>query len=234
MPRAGERSSRSNYRLGIEMSDPIRVLVTDDHTLVRQGISHLLNDSDGFEVVGEAGSATEALALAQESRPDVVLLDISLPDKSGLDVAKELREALPDTKIIMLTMHDDAAYVLRAVDAGAEGYVLKDAGPSELRSAVTAVHQGEAYFSPAVAGQLTAALRGEIEVKEDDNPLSRLTRRETDILRRVAEGNTSKEIARELSISHRTVESHRESVMRKLEIHSVAGLTRFAVENGLV
>jgi DNA-binding NarL/FixJ family response regulator len=131
-------------------------------------------------------------------------------------------------------MHDDAAYVLKAVDAGAQGYVLKDAGPSELRSAVRAVHQGEAYFSPAVAGQLTAALRGEIDVNGEDDPLSRLTRRERDILRRVAEGKTSKEIAGELSISHRTVESHRESVMKKLDIHSVAGLTRFAVEKGLV
>jgi DNA-binding NarL/FixJ family response regulator len=216
------------------MSEAIRVLVTDDHTLVRQGISHLLGGSEGFEVVGEAGSAAEALALVEEAKPDVVLLDISLPDRSGLEVAREIREKVPEAKVIMLTMHDDAAYVLKAVDVGAQGYVLKDAGPSELRSAVRAVHQGEAYFSPAVAGQLTAALRGEIDVTGEDDPLSRLTRRERDILRRVAEGKTSKEIAKELSISHRTVESHRESVMKKLEIHSVAGLTRFAVENGLV
>lgn len=216
------------------MSDMIRVLVADDHTLVRQGICSLLADTEDLEVVAEAGSAAEARALAAETEPDVALLDISLPDGSGLEVARSLAADLPGIRVLMLTMHDDAAYVLKAVDAGARGYVLKDAAPSELRQAVRAVARGEGYFSPAVATQLTAALRGEVSLAGEDSPVSRLTPREKDILVRVAEGNTSKEIAKELGISHRTVESHRESVMKKLEIHSVAGLTRFAVENGLI
>lgn len=215
------------------MTDQTRVLIVDDHTLVRQGIRHLVDDMDGLEVVAEGGSAAEALSLADAHTPDVILLDISLPDDTGLSVASQIRQAHPATRILMLTMHDEAEYVLGAVEAGAHGYVLKDAGPGELGQAIQALRNGEEYFSPAVARQLTAVIRGELPT-EPETPLDSLTPREQEILKHVAQGKTSKVIAEELGISPRTVESHRESLMRKLDIRSVAGLTRLAVEQGLL
>jgi len=215
------------------VSELIRVLVVDDHTLVRQGIRHLVEEMEGLTVVAEAGTAEEAVALVEEHAPDVVLLDISLPDESGLWVARSVRQSRPETKILMLTMHEQAEYVMGAVDAGAHGYVLKDAGPGELRQAIRAVWDGEGYFSPAVARQLTAVLRGEVPV-EEESPIARLTSREKEVLVLVAGGKTSRVIAEELGISPRTVESHRESMMRKLDIRSVASLTRLAVEEGLL
>jgi len=215
------------------VSELIRVLVVDDHTLVRQGIRHLVEEMEGLTVVAEAGTAQEALALVEEHAPDVVLLDISLPDESGLTVARKVRQSRPDTRILMLTMHEQTEYVMGAVEAGAHGYVLKDAGPGELRQAIRAVWEGEGYFSPAVARQLTAVLRGEVPV-EEQSPITRLTTREREVLVLVAGGKTSRVIAEELGISPRTVESHRESMMRKLDIRSVASLTRLAVQEGLL
>jgi DNA-binding NarL/FixJ family response regulator len=215
------------------LSEQTRVLIVDDHTLVRQGIRHLVDDMEGLEVVAEGGNAAEALSLAALHTPDVVLLDISLPDDSGLSVATKLRAEHPETRILMLTMHDETEYVLGAVEAGAHGYVLKDAGPGELGRAIQALRDGSEYFSPAVAKQLTALIRGEVPV-EPESPADALTPREKEILKHVAQGKTSRAIAEELGISPRTVESHRESLMRKLDIRSVAGLTRFAVEEGLL
>jgi DNA-binding NarL/FixJ family response regulator len=216
------------------MTDTIRIVVADDHTLVRQGICGLLAETADLEVVAEVGSAAEARDRIAQTNPDIALLDISFPDGSGLEVAKALASEQPRVRVIILTMHDDAAYVLKAVDAGVRGYVLKDAPPSELRQAIRSVFREGVHFSPTVVSHLTAAIRGEGSALDQGSPVSKLTPREKDILVRVAEGHTSKEIAQELGISHRTVESHRESVMKKLEIHSVAGLTRFALENELI
>ena len=203
------------------MSDPvIRVLVADDHAIVRTGIRHVLEGEPGFEVVGEAATGAEALALAERLRPDVAVLDLSMPGGSGLWVAAELRRLAPETHILILSMHDNTEYVMESLRAGAHGYLLKDAAATELRGAIRAVRRGESFFSPAIAGRLGAVLRGEPGERQ--------------VLVGVAQGRTNREIALELGISHRTVETHRESLMRKLGVRTVAGLTRLALEAGLI
>lgn len=214
------------------MTPPIRVLVVDDHTIVRAGIRHVLESETGFEVVGEAGTASEAVALTATLQPDVVVLDISLPGTSGLQVAATLHEHSPLPRVIILSMHDNAEYVLESVRAGADGYLLKDAAATELRSAIRTVCRGESYFSPAVASRLKEALRGEHDTHAGS--LAQLTAREREVLQGVARGRTNKEMAAELGISHRTVETHRESLMRKLQIRTVAELTRFAIGAGIL
>src|SRR5689334_23211469 len=209
---------------------PIRVLVADDHMIVRTGIRHVLEGQAEFEVVGEAASGEEALELTPRLKPDVVLLDISMPGPSGLQVTERLRAISPGTRVLILSMYDNAEYVLQSVRAGAHGYLLKDTAATELRDAVRTVCRGESYFSPPVATRLTAAVRGE----EAHSGLEQLTGREREVLLGIARGQTNKEIAGELGISHRTVETHRESLMRKLKLRSVAELTRFALSAGLV
>jgi DNA-binding NarL/FixJ family response regulator len=216
---------------------PIRVLVADDHTVVREGIRHVLEREPGFVVVAEAANGAEALAAALAERPDVVVLDITMPGESGLQVAARLRDRLPETRVLILSMHDNAEYVMEAVRSGAHGYLLKDTAGTELRSAVRAVFEGEAFFSPPVARRLSDAVRGDAARAEREpapSGLDALTGREREVLAGVAQGRTNKEIAAALGISHRTVETHRESLMRKLGIHTVAGLTRFALEAGVV
>lgn len=213
---------------------PIRVLVADDHAIVRTGIRHVLEGEPGFEVVGEASNGAEALALALELRPDVALLDISMPGVSGLQATAELRERCPGTRVLMLSMHDNTEYVLESVRAGAHGYLLKDTAATELRGAIRAVWGGESYFSPPIASRLSAVVRGDSDVESPLGLLGQLTGREREVLVGVTRGLTNKEIAAQLGISHRTVETHRESLMRKLRLRSVAELTRFALEAGLL
>ena len=215
-------------------SEPVKVLVVDDHAVVREGIRHVLSKSAGFNIVGEAANGAEALSLAESHEPEVILLDITMPDESGLEVAARLRKLVPTSRILVLSMHDQSEYMLQAVRAGASGYVLKDTDPAELRDAVRTVNSGGEYFSPDVASRLSAALRGEFEQEQQRGKLGLLTSRERDVLKLVADGRTSKEIGADLGISPRTVETHRESIVRKLRIKTVAGLTRFAMESGLV
>jgi DNA-binding NarL/FixJ family response regulator len=214
------------------MTKPIRVLVADDHMIVRTGIRHVLESEPGFEVVGEAANGTEALSLAAELHPDVVVLDISMPDVSGLELAARLRNTGGGPRVLILSMHNNTEYVLESVRAGAHGYLLKDTAATELRTAIRAVCQGESYFSPPVASRLSAAVRGE----HDQQPagLDQLTGREREVLLGIAQGRTNKEIATGLGISHRTVETYRESLMRKLQIRTVAELTRFALGAGIL
>ena len=211
----------------------MRVVIADDHAVVRQGIRGVLEDVEGLQVVAEAGDGDQALALTLEHEPDVVVLDVSMPGKTGLEVAKELRERGSAVRVLVLSMHDDPEYVLEAVRAGADGYVLKDVAPSELRAAVAAVHEGREYFSARVTHQLSVGLREEIEREQRRSRLDSLTAREVEVLVMVAQGMTNRGIAERLGISPRTVETHRERVMAKLRIRSVAGLTRFVVEQGL-
>jgi two-component system nitrate/nitrite response regulator NarL len=212
---------------------PIRVLVADDHTIVRTGIRHVLESEPGFIVVAEASNGREALELASDLRPDVAVLDISMPGESGLRVAAELRQRSPGTHVLVLSMHDNTEYVLESLRAGAHGYLLKDTAATELRDAIRAVRRGESFFSPPIAGRLSAVVRGDAPATPV-GALGQLTARERQVLVGVAQGHTNREIAQQLGISHRTVETHRESLMRKLGVRTVAGLTRLALEAGLV
>jgi NarL family two-component system response regulator LiaR len=212
---------------------PIRVLVADDHAIVRTGIRHVLEGEPGFEVVAEASTGTEAVALALALRPDVAVLDISMPGLTGIQAAGELRRGSPETRVLILSMHDNTEYVLESLRAGVHGYLLKDGAAAELGDAVRAVCRGESFFSPPVAYRLGAVVRGEVGGGAAE-VLAQLTARERQVLVGVARGQTNKQMAQELGISHRTVESHRESLMRKLGVYTVAGLTRIALEERLL
>ena len=212
------------------MSDPIRVLVVDDHSVVREGIRHVLEGGEGFLVVAEAANGAEALDRATAERPDIVLLDLSMPGISGLDVVRQLRVRLPGTRVLILSVHDDREYVLESVRVGAHGYLRKDSSPADIRRAIRVVHAGDSFFSPPVARHLAEA----VQDQSATDGLATLTSRERDVLLRVAQGRTNRETAAELGISVRTVETYRDSLMRKLDIHTVAGLTRFALERRLL
>lgn len=211
----------------------LRVVIADDHAVVRQGIRIVLEEIPGLEVVAEAADGDTALKLTQQHEPDVVVLDVTMPGKTGLEVAKELRDAGQKVRILILSMHDDPEYVLQAVRAGADGYVLKDVAPAELRRAIASVSQGREFFTERIAHQLSVGLRAELESEQKRSRVESLTVREVEVLLRIANGRTNREIGEELGISPRTVETHRERVMTKLRIRTVAGLTRLVVEQGL-
>lgn len=216
----------------IEALTPIRVLVADDHALVREGIRHVLDAESDIVVVAEAANGREAVDLALTHRPDVVVLDITMPEETGLKAAARLRDLLPSARVLLLSMHDHVEYVREGMRIGTHGYILKDSAGEELRAAIRAVHAGGTFFSPAVVRRLSS---GEAAAPAQAHSLlEALTPRERDVLQGVARGLTNKAIAAELGISRRTVEAHRESLMKKLEIHNVAGLTRFALESGVV
>jgi two-component system response regulator NreC len=216
------------------MSASIRLLVVDDHAIVRAGLRMVLQSVDDFEVVGEAASTSEALSLIEELRPDVVLLDINLPDGSGLEVAARSLERAPATRILILSVHDDREFVRESVRIGAHGFLRKDTTPADLRRAIRAVHGGDAFYSPPVARRLSEVLREELPEAPATAALEQLTGREREVLVHVAQGLLNKEIAARLGISVRTVESHRDSLMRKLGLRTVAALTRFALEAKLL
>ncbi|MCC6316437.1 MAG: response regulator transcription factor [Gemmatimonadaceae bacterium] len=214
----------------------IRLVIVDDHTIVREGIRQAVVASTDIAVIGEASDGTSALALVDTLRPDVVLLDITMPGMSGLDVVRTLRERGDATRVLMLSVHDDAGYVLASLRNGAQGYVRKDTTPADLRAAIIAVHAGDGYFSPAIAQRLATSVR-EGQGAAARPPLAAsidaLTNREREVLGLLGRGLLNKEVAASLGISVRTVEAHRESIMRKLDVRSVAGLTRVAIAAGL-
>ena len=211
----------------------LRVVIADDHAVVREGIRIVLEEIPGLEVVAEAADGDAALKLTQQHEPDVVVLDVTMPGKTGLEVAKELRDAGQKVRILILSMHDDPEYVLQAVRAGADGYVLKDVAPAELRRAIASVSQGREFFTERITHQLSVGLRAELESEQKRSRVESLTAREVEVLLQIANGRTNREIGEELGISPRTVETHRERVMTKLGIRTVAGLTRLVVEQGL-
>jgi DNA-binding NarL/FixJ family response regulator len=211
----------------------VRLLLVDDHPVVRKGIASCLAQQDHLQIVGEAADGQEAVRLARELLPDIVLMDIDMPQMSGLAVTELLRKELPKIKVLILSMHSNTEYVLRIIQSGACGYVLKEASTEELVRAIDTVSAGEAFFSPEVARvALNKYVRG--VGLTDATPAAQLTNREREVLIQIAEGMSNKEIAAKLGVGVRTVETHRERIMRKLNIHSVAGLTKFAISKGLV
>lgn len=211
---------------------PIRVLLADDHTLFRAGIRSLLQMLGDFEVVAEADNGREALKLVEAHRPDVVLLDIMMPDLNGLDTAARIARNFPRSRSVMLSMNADEDSVLRALRAGAVGYLVKAADPAELELAIRAAARGETFLSSAVSAHVVAACLGRID--QERTALERLTPRQREVLQLVAEGHTTKEIARKLGISAKTAEGYRGELMKALDIHDVASLTRYAIRTGLV
>lgn len=210
----------------------IRVLLADDHRLVRAGLRALLQSLQGIQVVAEAGNGYEALTLAEQHQPDIVIMDIGMEGLNGLEAAARLAKFTPAPHVIILSMHANEEYVRRALQAGAAGYLLKGAEPAELELALQAVMRGETYLTPAVSKQVVQDYLQGSGVKSD--PLRDLTPRQREVLQLIAEGNSTKEIASKLNLSIKTVETHRGELMNRLDIHDVAGLVRYAIRTGLV
>ncbi|MBH25491.1 MAG: DNA-binding response regulator [Myxococcales bacterium] len=208
---------------------PIRVLLVEDHQMVREGLCSLLESTNDMTVLAEAHDGADAIRVAEERGPDVVVMDVSLPGLNGIDATLRLNRRRPDIPVVMLSMHDDAATVDRALRAGARGYVLKGAGVEYLCDAIRAVYQGEVYLSSGISDYI---LQGYLN--SDDPHTDPLTEREREVLQLIAEGYTSREIAERLDLKTKTVQNHRANIMDKLDIRTTAGLVRYALSNGLI
>lgn len=211
--------------------NPTRILLVDDHALVRAGIRALISMIEGVEVVGEAGSGDEALSLTETLQPDLVLLDITMPGMNGLAALSEIKSRFPSVRVIILTMHEAREYAIQALRGGAAGFIPKRAASSELKQAIDTVMSGKTYVSHEIAQEGVSATEGAPPAQEW---LDRLTPRQREILILIAEGKSMKQIARTLNISVKTVESHRAQLTERLEIHDIAGLVRFAIKMGLI
>ena len=209
----------------------IKVLLADDHPVVRKGLQSLLSRQSNLKVVAEACDGDEALRKTREFKPHVVLMDISMPGMNGLAVTEVLRKELPQVKVLILSVHNNKEYIFRVIKAGAHGYVSKEAPPEEVVRAIESVYEDEPFFSEDIA---RAALNEFISSGGKKEPFAQLTSREREVLVAIAEGQSNKEIANKLGIGVRTIETHRERIMRRLGIHSVAGLTKYAIANGLI
>ncbi len=227
-PLAPRRETKGGRNSGHKL---IRLLLVDDHPVVRKGLGACLERQSHLMIVGEAGDGQEALRKARELVPDLVVMDIDMPRMNGLAAAEILRKELPTIKVLVLSMHSNADYVMRILESGARGFVLKEAPPEELIRAIETVHAGESFFSPQVAH---AALNQFVRGNGQGPQPADLTGREREVLVAIAEGLSNKEIACRLNVGVRTVETHRERIMSKLDIHSVAGLTCFAIQKRLI
>ncbi|HEV3331531.1 MAG TPA: response regulator transcription factor [Bryobacteraceae bacterium] len=208
---------------------PIRILLADDHAVVRQGFKMILGAQPDMEIVGEAGNGREAVELAEQLKPDVVVMDVAMPELNGIEATRRVTGSVPHARVIALSMHKDSVYVREVLRAGARGYLLKDSDAGELVSAVRAVARGEGYLSPAVSNAVLDDYR-----KHVSDPIDLLSSREREVLQMLAEGKTNKEIATVLNLSVYTVDAHRGRIMEKLNLHSINELVRFAVRHGLV
>ena len=216
------------------MENRLRIVLADDHTILREGLRALLSTDPNFEIIGEAVDGREAVRCVEKLEPDLLLMDLSMPRMSGMDAISEVKKRYPETKIIALTVHKTEEYLLTTLQAGADGYVLKDATHDELVMAIHNVMAGKSYLSPGISEKV---IEGYLEGKEGSQVVSswqKLSQREREVLKLIAEGYKNKEIAEDLCISLKTVEKHRANLMKKLDLHNAAGLTVYAVERGLV
>ena len=212
----------------------IRLLLVDDHAVVRSGLRMLLATEDDVDIIGEAGTASEALAMASDLKPDVILMDIGLPDKSGINATQEIKEKIPDVAIVALTIHEDEEYFFKMLEAGASGYVPKRAAPEELLTAIRTAASGDVYLYPTMAKLLVKDFLASDLSDRDQAKGNGLTEREEEVLAHLAEGESNPEIAQKLVISPKTVARHRENIMRKLNLHSRAELVRYAIRKGII
>ena len=211
------------------MQRKIRVLLADDHAVVRKGFRMILAAQPDMEIVGEAGNGREAVELAQSIRPDVVVMDVAMPGLNGIEATRRLADLCPQTRVLALSMHKDSVYVREILRAGARGYLLKDSLDSDLLAAVRAVSRGDGYLSPAVSEAVLSDYRRQVT-----DPLDLLTSREREVLQMIAEGKTNKEIAALLNLSVYTVDAHRGRIMEKLNLHTTGELVRFAMRKGII
>lgn len=207
----------------------IRILLADDHAMVRQGFRMILSAQPDMEIIGEAGNGKEAVEMTEKLLPDVIVMDVAMPELNGIEATRKIIAALPRSRILALSMHKDSVYVREILRAGARGYLLKDSIDSDLLAAVRAVAKGEGYLSPAVSDAVLTDYRKHVSA-----PLDLLTSREREVLQMIAVGKTNKDIANELKLSVYTVDAHRGRIMEKLNLHSTGELVRFAVRNGLI
>jgi DNA-binding NarL/FixJ family response regulator len=212
----------------------LRVLLADDHNLIRAGLRLVVSQELDFQVAGEADNGRRAVEMAMELKPDVVVMDIGMPDLNGIEACRQVREALPETQVVMLSMHSDEGYVLRALKAGARAYLLKDSAEADLARAIRAAASGKSFFSPAVAKLLLDDYIRKLERTGAEDSYELLTPREREVLQLVAEGKSSKEIANLLSLSVYTVETHRANILQKLNLKSVAEMILYAVRKGII
>lgn len=215
---------------------PTRILIADDHTIVRQGLKKLLEEESGFEVIGEAVDGRDAVAKAMDLMPDIVLMDLSMPALHGLEATRQITKRLPKTRVLILSMHKNEAYVLQALQSGASGYVLKDSAPEEVAGAIRAVGQGDSYLSPSISRVVIEDyLRVSSPAEGGTASLyDRLTVREREIFQLLAEGKKNQEIADQLHVSVKTVETHRAHIMDKLRLNNIAELVKYSIEIGVV
>jgi len=212
----------------------IRILLADDHVVMRRGLRLLLDSQADFKVVAEASDGRQAVEQAHAVKPDVAVIDIAMPNLGGIEAAERISAALPETRIVILSMHSDEGYVLRSLKAGVKGYLLKDSAEGDLVDAIRAVHQGKAFFSPEISRMLVEDYMREIKNRRVDDSYQLLTPREREILQMLAEGKSNKEIATVLNLSLYTVETHRRNLQDKLNLHSFPELVLYAVRKGII
>ena len=216
------------------MEKNYRIVIVEDYTIVRQGLKSLLDSFSDFEVVGEAVDGKEAIESAGRLKPDLVLMDLSMPKTDGFTAIKEIKKRLPETKILVLTVHKTEGHVRMALEAGADGYILKDASCTELEMAIRNIADGKSYLSPEISDGIIRGYLSGVKAAKTETMTGNLTPREVEVLKLIAESYKSKEIADYLSISINTVDKHRANLMRKLDLHNASALTHFALTEGLV
>ena len=211
----------------------IRVLIADDHKIMLAGLRSLLEKQTDFEVIGEADNGRKAVQMAQEKKPDVVVMDVSMPDLNGIEATKQIIESLPETRVIALSMHSDKRFVMGMLRAGASGYLLKDCASQELANAIVQVAEGKKYLSPEITGVVINDFLLGDSSEDVAIAASQLSPREREVLQLIAEGWSTKQIASHLYVSIKTIETHRRQIMKKLDLHSIADLTKYAIREGL-